>query len=143
MSASEQALGKLIHIAKYYPFHRKGRQFLYLRRQSPHYYVWMETEDHLTEHETEVCAPSLEEAFLEAQLTWKSQGYRTISCGFCYSLPERDEHGVNALFCQMVVSYSVFNGICHDAETGGSYFVEHASREALDIWKLLKKEGKL
>ncbi|NGX42375.1 MAG: hypothetical protein K940chlam7_00655 [Chlamydiae bacterium] len=130
---SDRSQGKLIHVAKYHPSRKKVR-LLFLRRQSSNRYIWFEDTDG-KEVETEVSANTVEEAVRLAHRKWKNQSFRTIICGFRYTLPERDEHGSNALFHQMVVSYSSPTGTYFDEELGHLCHVQNASQEALDLWK--------
>lgn len=127
----------LVHVGKYLPY-RKGPRYLYLRKRSLQHYVWYEKEGD-QEVETEVDAPSIEEAMQLAHKTWKNNAFRTVICGFRYTLPERDEHGMNALFHQMAASYSTPNGVYFDEELGHNCFVQSASREALDIWNKIRE----
>lgn len=141
ISMSEKNNESLVHIGKYHPRH-KGRRYLFLRERAPTHFIWYEEEDG-KELETEVEAPSIEEAMQLAHKTWKNDAFRTIICGFRYTLPERDEHGINALFRQMVASYSTPNGTYYDEELGHNCFVQSASREALDLWQQLQESNRL
>lgn len=134
---SEDKTGNLVHVGKYLPNH-KGPRYLFLRKRSPQHYVWYEINGN-QEIETEVEAPSIEEALQLAHKTWKNNAFSTLGCGFRYTLPERDEHGMNALFHQMAASYSTPNGVYFDEELGHNCFVQFASSEALDIWKKIRE----
>lgn len=138
---SESNHQKLIHIAKYHPPHKGGRTLL-LRQHSPHHYVWYE-EDGEQEVTTEVEGPSVEEAMREAHKTWRQHAFRTIICGFRYTLPERDEHGLNALFHQMVASQRSPSGVYFDEELGHNCLVQAASQEALALFKRLESANRL
>ena len=66
-----------------------------------------------------------------------------MHCGFRYTLPERDEHGLNALFNQMVASYSSSNGVYFEQELGHPCIVQNASIQARLLWKKLKQANRL
>lgn len=130
-------LANLIHVGRIAASGEQGK-YLYLRKINPHSYSWFEE----SEKETSVNAFTIEEALRLANRTWKSAYFRMVNCGFRYTLPERDEHGINALFYQMVASYTSFNGIYFDEEIGCNCFVQFASDEAKYLWKLLKANEK-
>jgi hypothetical protein len=131
----------LIHAAEaFLPY--LGKRRLFLRQTEPRRYRWFLNEG-ANEEETTVEADTIEEALRLGRREWKKHGFRTVNCGFRYSLPERDEHGMNALFHQMKASYSTANGIYFDDEMGNNCFVNFASDEALNLWKQLQKEGRL
>lgn len=134
--------GKLIHIGQYI-LPQKRRRMVLLRQKDPSYYAWYERNDDGAERELQVGGPNVQEAMRLAHKNWKSLYFQTYNCGFRYSLPERDEHGSNALFDQMVASYSSMNGVYFDQSVGHNCFVQAASQEALDLWHQLKTEGKL
>jgi hypothetical protein len=138
----EKKLGKLIHLAQII-LPRKGERLLLLRKDDPVRYVWYEEYEHSQEHITSIFAPSAEESIRLAYLNWKDHIFRTINCGFRYSLPERDEHGTNALFNQMVASYSSMNGIYFDEDVGHNCIVNFASDEAKKLWKDLQSQKRL
>lgn len=128
---------KLIHVGKITP-NGGGVKYLYLRQKDPKKFTWYEEEV-----ETPISAPTVEEAIRQAHLHWKRNSFRTLICGFQYTLPERDEHGVNAYFHQMVASYSTVNGVYVDEDRGHMCRVDNASQEALRLWKQLEKENRL
>jgi hypothetical protein len=116
--------------------------YLLLRQEGPDYYRWW-IDDDQAEKETDVSANTVEEAIRLAHRKWKHQHFRTIICGFRYTLPERDEHGMNALFHHMVSSYSSPAGTYHDEELGHACHVQAASDEALRLWKKVKQQNRL
>jgi len=129
-------LSKLIHVAS---FTIEGRnRYLFLRKTSGVHYTWFEELEHGKEKETAISAPSIEESMRLAARHWKPQFFRTVICGFRYTLPERDEHGINALFHQMAASLTTMNGVYYDEELGNNCFVQNASDEAFRLWKRLK-----
>ena len=127
---------KLIHVAKI--FKQDQDLLLFLRKISNSEYRWFEDKT-----ETLVFATTIEEALRLAYLKWKELSYRTIICGFRYTLPERDEHGINALFHQMAASISTPNGIYFDEELGSNCFVQNYSLEARDLFFTLREQGAL
>lgn len=138
------SLNKLIHIAR-----RQGKNgithYLFLRQVQPRLLIWHEQVDanKPKELETEVSGETVGEAMRNARKQWKNDAFRTVICGFRYTLPERDEHGCNALFHQMVASYNTPNGVYFDEEVGHNCIVNFASQEARDLWKILQKEKRL
>lgn len=134
--------GKLIHVGAY-TLPKEGKKLLFLRQKDPTYYYWMERQSDGSEKETDIGAPNTEEALRLAHKHWRIYYFETMICGFRYSLPERDEHGSNALFHHMVDSYSTPNGVYFDQDLGHNCYVQAASQDALSLWHQLKKEGKL
>ncbi len=139
---SELKRGKLIHLAQI-NVPKKGTRLLLLRKDDPVRYAWYEEYPSGMEQATSLFAPTAEEAIRQAYLNWKDHFFRTINCGFRYTLPERDEHGNNALFHQMVASYAAMNGIYFDEDLGHNCFVNFASDEAKKIWKELQSQKRL
>lgn len=125
---------KLIHIASI-QVNGRGKCYLFLREKDPQHFVWFDGKQ-----ETEVSGITVEEALRLARKRWKADEFRTVMCGFRYTLPERDEHGLNALFCQMKESYASPNGVYFDTELGHNCFVNFASQEARDLCKQLAAE---
>lgn len=127
-------LNNLIHVAT---LRRKGRKcLLFLRKQEQHY-IWYEVEEE-REVATSVTSDSAEEAIRLARRYFAPHFFETLRCGFRFTLPERDEIGTNALFHQMVSSYSAGNGVYLDEELGHQCFVNEASQEALTLWRRLQ-----
>lgn len=143
MTASEtKTERKLIHAARY--FDGKGIwHYLFLRRLSPVRYTWCEESPDGTESLTEIEAITPEEAMRLAAKHWKLRSFQNVNCGFRYTLPERDEHGINAFFHQMAASNSSMNGIYYDEELGNNCFVQNASDEAYRLWQRLKINNSL
>lgn len=141
MSSPSQS-PKLIHVA-YLPNGRTGNRFLFLRRIDPQNFAWFEETTDGTEKQTEVTSYSAEEALRLAYRQWKSHSIRMLGCGFRYTLPERDEHGVNALFHQMASSYATPTGIYFDEELGNNCIVHFASQQARDLLQKLRSQNRL
>lgn len=135
-----EKLKNLIHIGCI--FKKGGNRYLFLRKLDPHTFSWFEFENG-EEVETPIRGIHIEEALQLANKHWKNEYFRTLICGFRYTLPERDEHGINALFHQMVASYSSLNGVYFDEEIGCNCFVQNASEEAKNLWKQLKANEKV
>lgn len=141
-STIEQKSGKLIHIARFFPSDGKWH-YLFLRTTAQGHFTWYEEDEEQGEAETPVSGTTVEEALRLAAKYWRPQSFCTVICGFRYTLPERDEHGINALFHQMVASYSSMNGVYYDEELGNNCFVQSASTESYDLWQRLKKQNRL
>lgn len=112
-------------------------RYLILRQLDPHTYQWFKEDEPGQEAPTEIQALTVLEAIHKAEKKWFQNDFRTILCGFRYSLPERDEHGVNALFHQMAASYSTSGGVYFDEEVGYNCIVQFASAEALSLFRRL------
>lgn len=133
-------MNNLIHIAKIQK-EKEPCRLLFLREVKKGHFEWKEERDGI-EVDTGIIASSAEEAIQEAYKKWEHDYFKTISCGYRYTLPERDEIGSPALFHQMVQSYSIPNGIYQD-ERDGLSIVQNASQEALRLWHRLKTHGKM
>lgn len=129
--------GKLIHLAHIVT--SKGKQRLLLRMVEPRLFQWFleEGEQELVQ---EVSADTIEEAIRLAARQWKGDEFMPLNCGFRYTLPERDEHGINALFHQMGASLATPNGIYFDTELGNNCFVHNIPLASRDLWFGFKKE---
>ena len=128
---------KLIHVAMIWP---RGQPCMYvlLRQLAPYHFVWFLEEKAGFEKETTAWGGTAQEALCVAYKVWKKDNIRTLNCGFRYTLPERDEVGTNALFHQMVSSYSSSSGIYFDEELGSNCIVQLASLEARHLYNRLK-----
>lgn len=133
---------KLIHAAQIH-LSKKGPMTLFLRQFEPHLYAWFEENKEGIETQTAVSAPSIDEALRLARKQWQKDSFRTFNCGFRYTLPERDEHGVNALFYQMAESYNSMNGVYQDQDLGHPCVVHNASQEARLLLDRLRQAGRL
>ena len=143
MEAQTQKLSKLIHLGRI--LDNKGNpNYLFLRQKAHDLFTWhQEANANNLEIETAISGSTIEEALRLARKHWQFDSFRTVLCGFRYNLPERDEHGNNALFHQMAASYASSNGVYFDEDLGHNCLVNFASREAQDIWNKLKQEGRL
>lgn len=126
--------GKLIHIGSIME-HGGIKRYLLLREKSSACFIWSYLSTKGSEEESEVWAATIEEALRLAVKRWKQHYFKTLMCGFRFTLPERDEHGMNALFHQMAASYKSSNGIYYDEELGNNCIVQNASQEALHLLK--------
>lgn len=127
---------KLIHVAKI--FVKGEHRHLFLRKEAEGEFRWF-----LEKEPTPIHAGNIEEALRLAARHWKDVSFRTVICGFRYTLPERDEHGINALFHQMAASLVTSNGIYFDEELGNNCFVQNYSLEARDLFFDLRARGEL
>ncbi len=139
---TQTSLDDLIHVGRYI-LPKKGRRLLYLRQKDPSYFAWYEESPEGEEVETDIGGANVEDALRLAHKEWRGYYFTTLNCGFRYTLPERDEHGSNALFYQMIASYSTATGVYFDQNLGHNCFVQAASQEALDLWDRLKHKGKI
>lgn len=138
----EKTPGKVIHAARIQG--EGGRvRYLLLRQCGDQHFCWFEHNSKEGDKETSVAAQTIEDALRIARPHWRRHSFRMVNCGFRYTLPERDECGLNALFHQMVASYTSSNGIYFDADLGNNCFINFASEEARKLWKILKEENKL
>lgn len=135
---------KLIHVG-FINRPRMGKSTLYLRMTSDQLYRWFEEKSDSPGQEMELMlkTPTVEDAMRLAHRELRPFAFRTLICGFRYSLPERDEHGINALFSQMAASYTAPGGIYFDEEVGHNCFVQNSSLEALQLLRQLKQQNRL
>lgn len=133
---------KLIHAARYFTLEGTWR-YLFLRKVTDTRFAWFDENPSGNESLTEIEAITPEEAIRVAARHWKPRSFQTIICGFRYTLPERDEHGINAYFHQMAASYATMNGVYYDEELGNNCFVQFASDTALQLLRRLKQSNRL
>lgn len=141
---TEKPSAKLIHIGRI-EGKEPGGLYLFLRQKSAEQFVWYveSSPRNAQEIETEVSGLTVSQALHKARYHWRDDSFRTVNCGFRYSLPERDEHGCNALFHQMVSSCSSSNGIYFDEDLGHNCIIHFASQEAWILWQTLKNANRL
>ncbi|MEX1013153.1 MAG: hypothetical protein WD595_00655 [Waddliaceae bacterium] len=108
----------------------KGPPLYLFLREVDEKYAWFNGDT-----QTDIVADTIGSAITLARRKWKFNHFRTLNCGFLYTLPERDEHGINALFHQMAASYKSPNGIYFDETLGHPVYVQNASQEALNLFK--------
>lgn len=134
---AENPKQRIIHVGKI--FGEDGlMHYLLLKQTESNSFKWSQCTTDLIESETGISAPSISEAIRLAKCHWKERYFQPLNCGFRYTLPERDEHGMNALFYQMTAAYSSMNGIYFDEELGNNCIVNFASDEAKQLWKKMK-----
>lgn len=133
---------KLIHVGTIRE-KNEGKRTLFLRECAPKEYLWFAETVDGTEEPTGLVSETIEDSLRIAHKHWRHSQFQGLRCGFRYTLPERDEHGMNALFFQMAASLSAFNGIYFDQELGHNCFVQNASQDAVDLWHKLRKENRL
>lgn len=129
----DQTKPRLIHLACILSSGDPNPRYLLLKQLDQQSFGWFE-KTVAEEVAQPITAITIGKAILKARQHWKNDSFRTVNCGFRYTLPERDEHGMNALYYQMVASYSSSNGIYFDEEAGYNCFVNFASQEALSLW---------
>jgi len=134
-------MGKLIHIAKIYT--GRGRGTLYLRQNEAGKYRWYQVDPQGNERETDVESFNIEEAMRLGSRAWKEDNFQTLGCGYRFTLPERDEHGMNALFYQMAAALQTSNGVYFDEDLGHHCSVKQIPSEAYDLWSKLKSANRL
>ena len=128
-------LNTIIHIAQLKNV--TGTPYLILRCIEPRKFQWFKKENNSFETETPIQETTIENALFSAKKYWKSQGFEFIHCGFCYTLPERDEVGMNALFYQMVASYQTMTGVYFDEKLNSNCIIQNASLQARALSKIL------
>lgn len=134
-------MSKLIHIAKIQA-PKEGLRYLFLREDSDKKYCWyLDREGE--EEKTDISGSSPSIAIRAAYKNWTDCAFRTLRCGRRFELPERDEHGCDALFHQMAASYSSSGGVYFDEQLSQSCVINNASDEALNLWKKLVQESRL
>ncbi len=121
-------INKPIHIGKI-SGPQGGKKYLFLHKITTKEYQWFFEDG----SDTGIGGPSIEYAIREAGKMRKSFFFSPVLCGFRYTLPERDEHGMNALFHQLLSSRTSFNGVYFDEEAGHNCFVQNPSEEALSF----------
>ncbi len=123
---------EIIHIG------RISKQFLYLKKLSEDRYGWFH--EGSDARSPEVVGVNIEEAIRLAKQHWKKDSFYLLPCGYRFTLPERDEHGMNALFCQAVKSLHSINGIYYDEDLGHNCIVNQIP---LETQALIRKYLKL
>lgn len=135
--------GPLIHVGKRQD--REGNsEYLLLRQVDERQYAWF-VDLKGDERPCKLQASSIGEALRLAYSLWKEEAFHPIHCGFRYYMEPRDEHGNNALFCEMIASYSSNSASrdYFDKRCGQRCYVDFASEEALSLWQQLRDEERL
>lgn len=130
---------KLIHVA-FIQERGQTKTPLFLRQIEPFRFIWFQEDQTGGLNETPVWGGTWEEALSAAYKKWQKDYFKPLNCGFRYTLPERDEVGTNALFHQMVSSYSSMTGVYFDEELSSNCIVNNASVEAREFWNHLQKK---
>lgn len=107
------------HVGTYFP---KGMKKLLVLKKNDRGFFW---------EGTEIEGKSVAEAVINARKALP--GFDTLKCGFLYTLPERDEHGMRATFAQMRASYNSPSGRFFEPSLGHLCFVQGASDAALSL----------
>lgn len=120
---------KLIHLAE------SDEGLILLYEKSPQSYIWY------TGDQPTIEADSLEEAI---RLGWRHfPGFAPLLAGYRYTLPERDEHGNNALFSEMVASLNSPSGVYFDEKSGHNNVVHNIPQKAKNLYVDLKSKNLL
>ena len=120
---------KVIHVGKIPRTRGEPRYFL-LKQLDVYRYEWFPYSLKEENGKDYFWEGTVAEALALGYKNWGWEGFELLHCGFRYTLPERDEVGSNALFYQMVSSYSTMTGVYFDEEVGGNCIVQFASQEA-------------
>ncbi len=110
---------------------------LFLRQDDDNIFTWYSRDHEGNETDTGVRAERAEEAIRIGRRQWQEQSFTTLRCGYRFTLPERDEIGVNARFHQLTASLDTWNGIYFDTELGHQCIVKEWSHEAHNLWREL------
>lgn len=124
-------MGSLIHIGKI-----DGDLLLFLRKLDSKRFQWFHQVSGV-EIATSVEASTIEEALRLARREWKRENFQPLLCGYLFTLPERDEHGNNALFCQMVKSLESMTGVYFEEELGHNCIVHQIPQAARSLYESL------
>lgn len=76
-------------------------------------------------------ATSIPLAFAKARKTFSN--FLPIAAGYKYTLPERDEHGKEALYCEAVKSLESSNGVFFDEKAGHNVVVHLIPQKTIDL----------
>lgn len=106
---------------------------LYLRKVEPKLFKWFQEDT-----DTGVQSDRVTDAIRLASGKWQSKGFKLLNCGYVYTLPERDEHGNNALFSQMAKSLDSGNGVYFDEDLGHNCIVQQIPLETARLYRSLK-----
>lgn len=106
-------MAELIHIAKI-----RGKPVLTLMKESPEEYRWYN--DGV---KTDLFAKTPGEAMRVARKEYQGDEFSPVLCGTLFTLPERDEHGMPALYWQMMKSKASMNGVYFDETMGHNCIV--------------------
>lgn len=130
---------KLIHAATL----ERTSEYLFLRQKEPKLYAWYVDDGKGNEAETSVSADTVAEAIRLAVRHWRHDGFKALGCGYCFMLPERDEHGMNALFYQMSLSLQTLNGVYFEDDYGYYCSVKQIPSASRELWSKLKAAKRL
>lgn len=99
-----------------------------LQEESPGQYTW-----YLNDQPTEAKGTSVPLAIREARRLFRHDNFQTLLCGTRFFLPDRDEHGENALFSEMVRSLASGNGQYFDPAYGQNAIVREIPIKSRDL----------
>lgn len=109
------------------------RKLLFLKKLENHLFQWFKEDQ-----PTDIQGDFWSQAICLAYRKWKSEDFQMLPCGMVFTLPERDEHGNNALFYQMAKSLESMNGIYYDENFGSNCIVQQIPTESKEIYLKLK-----
>ncbi|SCA63168.1 Uncharacterized protein SCG7109_AJ_00090 [Chlamydiales bacterium SCGC AG-110-M15] len=135
-------MSKIIHVGKLHLPKQRKSSYAILRETDEGELQWY-IENGTGENATDIKEKTVSEAIRSAKRRWRDAAFNPLHCGTRFELPERDEHGAKALFCQMVQSQRVNNGIYFDEQINQQCIVNNISTEAIALMKRWEKEGKL
>ena len=142
----KKKVNPLTHIAKINSSDGKDC-YIFLRKNAEDCFAWYSEDKKGNETALDLEGATAEKAIQTAAHHFKLNDFRPVDCGFRYVLHPRDEHGINAMFHQMVASYGevarAIDGAYHDEGNGQECYVDFASDEALDLWRQLETEDRL
>lgn len=110
---------------------------LFLRKLEPRKFQWFQY-DGKEETPEPIQSEELAEAIRLGNKEWKFQGFTPLPCGYVFTLPERDEHGNNALFSQMAKSLETPNGVYFDEDLGHNCIVHQIPTATRLLYNQLK-----
>ncbi len=111
---------KIIHKA------RVNNKWIDLVEIEPAKYGWYEGDRSL-----DLNAGSIPLAFSIARKAFPD--FLPIAAGYKYTLPERDEHGKEALYCEAVKSLESPNGVFFDEKAGHNVVVHLIPQKTIDL----------
>ena len=141
LASSLFRMPNLIHVARVKIGGGKSA-VLFLRKTDPLNYTWY-IEKEGKEESTGIESTHPEEAIRLARRQWALDEFQPLKCGYCFTLPERDEHGTPALFYQMIKSLNTLTGAYFDEDLGFSCHVQQIPVDSRRLYKKLKELNRL
>lgn len=85
-------------------------------------------------------ANTVQEAIRLGEKWGRDSGFKMQACGYLFTLPEREEHGNNALFSQMVKSLESPNGVYFDEGLGHLCVVHQIPIQARRLYERIRDQ---